>query len=68
MLKKILIVVGIVLLIGFVSAFVRGCNYNQEKSENKTTPTTTETEKQNIISDENISNILDDSEELEKKN
>lgn len=66
MLKKILIVVGIVLLIGFVSAFVRGCNYNEEKSENKSTPTSTE--KQNIISDENISNILDDSDESVKKN
>lgn len=65
MLKKILIVVGIVLLIGFVSAFVRGCNYNEEKSENKSTPTSTE--KQNIISDENISNILDDSDESVKK-
>lgn len=67
MLKKVLIIIGIILLIGFVSAFVRGCNYNQEKSENKTTPTTTETEKQNIISEENISNILDDSNESEKK-
>lgn len=67
MLKKILIAILVILIIGFVSAFIRGCDYQNEKD---TTPNSTDsTEKQNIIDDENIENILNtENQETEKKN
>lgn len=70
MLKKTLIVIGIILIIGFISAFVRGCTYHNESNDNnkETTPTITDTEKQNIIDEDNITNIIDDDSKEEKKN
>lgn len=66
MLKKIFVFLGVVLLIGFVSVFVRGFNYQKEKSslDNKTMVDTSSSKKQELIDEETINSIL----EQENKN
>mgnify|MGYP001073320128 CR=1 FL=1 len=61
MLKKIFVCIGVILLIGFVSVFARGFNYQKEKSslDNKNVKDTTSSKKQKLIDEKVINPILE---------
>lgn len=61
MLKKIFMFLGVVLLIGFISVFARGFNYQKEKSniDNKSLTDVSTSKKQELIDEEIINSILD---------
>lgn len=61
MLKKIFIVLGVILLVGFISVFARGFNYQKEKSniDNKSLTDVSTSKKQELIDEEIINSILD---------
>lgn len=63
MLRKILKTILIVISIGFVSAFIRGYSYQNNKDNIKELAKQEEIQKQEIIDDEIISSILNESEE-----
>lgn len=67
MFKKTLKVLGIILLIGFISVFIRGITYQKEKStlDNKTLSNVSKSEKQEIIDEDIINSILDQEETKE---
>ena len=68
MLRKILKVFLVIVFIGFISAYVRGIHYNSNKLKNdkSVAQENIETEKQNIIDEELISSIINDSESKEE--
>lgn len=68
MLRKILKVFLVIVFIGFISAYVRGIHYNSNKlkSDKSVAQENIETEKQNIIDEELISSIINDSESKEE--
>lgn len=63
MLRKILKTILIVICIGFVSAFIRGYSYQTNKDNIKEVAKQEEIQKQEIIEEEIISSILNESEE-----
>ena len=68
MLRKILKVFLVIVFIGFISAYVRGIHYNSNKLKNdkSVAQENIETEKQNIIDEELISSIINESESKEE--
>ena len=68
MLRKILKVFLVIVFIGFISAYVRGIHYNSNKLKNdkSVAQENIETKKQNIIDEELISSIINDSESKEE--
>ncbi len=69
MLKNVFKITGIILLIGFISVFVKGVRYQTEKSDRKNdiviqTPTEN---KQDLIDEDMITSLLGDSQEVIEK-
>lgn len=67
MFKKILKISGIILLVGFVSVFVKGYKYQETKSNQKDNiiVDSSEMKKQELIDEDTITSILDNQEEQE---
>lgn len=61
MLKKIFIFLGVVLLVGFISVFARGFNYQKEKLniDNNSLNDVSTSKKQELIDEEIINSIID---------
>lgn len=68
MLRKVFKVFLIIVFIGFISAFVRGFNHNNNelKNDKSIAEENIEIEKQNIIDEELISSIINDNESKEE--
>ena len=68
MLRKILKVSLVIVFIGFISAYIRGIHYNSNNLKNNKliAQENIETKKQNIIDEELISSIINDSESKEE--
>lgn len=67
MFKKFIKITGIILLVGFISVFIRGYKYQETKSkqEDKVVQTSKE-EKQDLIDEEVISSLLDEEDKNQK--
>lgn len=65
MLKKILRISGFILLIGFISVFVKGYNYQKTKSSQKDNIVLASQKKQELIDENIITSLLDNEENKE---